>query len=61
MKESYFTSESINEHVIRIVNPSMVYSYLVVGEKRAVLDHAVYCHESRRRSSPGSSSDFPVG
>lgn len=37
MNASYFTSESINEHVIRIVNPSAVYSYLVIGEKRAVL------------------------
>lgn len=33
----YFSSNPINEHVTQIVNPSVVYSYLVEGEKQAVL------------------------
>ena len=33
----YFTSEKISDHVTRITNPSVVYSYLVEGDERAVL------------------------
>lgn len=37
MNTEYFTSNPINGHVTQIVNPSQVYSYLVEGEKQAVL------------------------